>query len=115
MPEQSNKEKCFGRPRTKIDLTVAEKLGQLQCTYAECALFLEIPEGTLKRRKDFRTAYKKGAESGKISIRRAQFKLMEKNTTMAIWLGKQYLGQKDQGLSNSDNDPITGADWIELK
>ena len=24
-----------------------------------------------------------------------QFKLAEKNPTMAIWLGKQYLGQKD--------------------
>jgi hypothetical protein len=25
-----------------------------------------------------------------------QFKLAEKNASMAIWLGKQYLGQKDQ-------------------
>jgi len=104
-----------GRPSTPIDLNIAEKLGQLQCTYAECATFLNIPEGTLKRRKDFRTAYKKGFESGKISIRRAQFRLMEKNTAMAIWLGKQYLGQKEQGLSVTDSDPITGADWIELQ
>ncbi len=115
MSEQNNKEKYFGRPRTQIDLTVVEKLGQLQCTYSECATFLSIPEGTLKRRKDFRTAYKKGAESGKISLRRSQFKLAEKNAAMAIWLGKQYLGQKEQGLSTSDTDQITGIDWIELK
>ena len=28
-------------------------------------------------------------------MRRSQFRLAEKNATMAIWLGKQYLGQKD--------------------
>ena len=30
-----------------------------------------------------------------ISLRRSQFKLAEKNATMAIWLGKQYLGQRN--------------------
>lgn len=39
-------------------------------------------------------AQKRGA--GKISLRRSQWKLAEKNANMAIWLGKQYLGQKDQ-------------------
>ena len=33
---------------------------------------------------------------GKISLRRSQWRLAEKSATMAIWLGKQYLGQKDQ-------------------
>ena len=30
-----------------------------------------------------------------MSLRRTQFKLAEHNTSMAIFLGKQYLGQKD--------------------
>ena len=30
-----------------------------------------------------------------MSLRRIQYKLAEKNATMALWLGKQYLGQKD--------------------
>ena len=30
-----------------------------------------------------------------MSLRRMQYKLAEKNTAMAIFLGKQYLGQKD--------------------
>lgn len=38
-------------------------------------------------------AIKRG--KGKISLRRSQFQLAEKNASMAIWLGKQYLGQKD--------------------
>lgn len=84
-----------GRPRIKIDLVQAEKLGNLQCTYAECSAFLGIPEGTLKNRSDFTTVYKKGKEAGKASLRRTQFKLAEKSAAMAIWLGKQYLGQSD--------------------
>ena len=30
-----------------------------------------------------------------MSLRRIQYKLAEKNTAMAIFLGKQYLGQRD--------------------
>ena len=43
----------------------------------------------------FSDAYKNKSQLGKSSLRRAQFKLAEKNATMAIWLGKQYLDQKD--------------------
>ena len=31
----------------------------------------------------------------KIKLRRNQFKLSEKSASMAIWLGKQYLNQRD--------------------
>lgn len=113
--KEGSKGKHVGRPKRVIDLTLAEKLGQLQCTYSECASFLEIPEQTLKKNVNFRTAYKKGFESGKISIRRAQFKLMEKNTAMAIWLGKQYLGQKEQGLIDAKQDAFSEVEWVELK
>ena len=43
----------------------------------------------------FAEAYKKYSAKGKVSLRRAQFKLAEKNASMAIFLGKQYLGQRD--------------------
>ena len=42
-------------------------------------------------------------EKGKISLRRYQWELAKKNATMAIWLGKQFLGQRD-------NVDITVAD-----
>ena len=32
---------------------------------------------------------------GKISLRRKQWQLAEKSASMAIWLGKQYLNQRD--------------------
>lgn len=84
-----------GRPRIEIDLDQAEKLGALQCTYAEASAFLDIPESTLKSRDDFSSAFKKGQEVGKLSLRRTQFRMAEKSCAMAIWLGKQYLGQSD--------------------
>ena len=85
-----------GRPKVGIDLVTAEKLGQIQCTLKECAAFMNIPEGTLANREDFTSAWKKGQEVGKISLRRTQFRLAEKSAGMAIWLGKQYLGQTEK-------------------
>ena len=84
-----------GRPKIEIDLEQVEKLGMLQCTYSECGAWFGVHESTLKKNPEFITAYKKGSEKGKISLRRKQFKLAEKNTSMAIWLGKQYLGQRE--------------------
>lgn len=44
----------------------------------------------------FSEVFKQKRGTGKISLRRAQFRLAEKNANMAIWLGKQYLGQRDE-------------------
>jgi len=93
-----------GRPPIEIDLSVAEKLGLLQCTIKECAAFMGIPATTLQGREDFRCAYEKGLENGKISLRRAQFRLAERNPTMAIWLGKQYLGQREPREETPDRE-----------
>ena len=56
-----------------------------------------------KEMKSLCGLYKKGQDNGKRSLRRIQFKLAEKNPTMAIWLGKQYLGQRDNiDVANTD-------------
>jgi imidazoleglycerol phosphate synthase glutamine amidotransferase subunit HisH len=46
-------------------------------------------KGTFEEAQDHFRAY------GRASLLRTQFKLAERNPTMAIWLGKQYLGQTD--------------------
>ena len=84
-----------GRPKKEIDYVTVEKLANIQCTQDEIASFLGISVRTLQRDEEFLKIYQKGQENGKMSLRRIQYKLAEKNTTMAIWLGKQYLGQKD--------------------
>lgn len=84
-----------GRPKKEIDYNTVEKLASIQCTQEEIANFLGLSVRTLQRDEEFCRLYKKGQDNGKMSLRRYQFKLAEKNTSMAIFLGKQYLGQRD--------------------
>ena len=63
---------------------------------------------------NFSEVFKEKRGVGKISLRRAQFRLAEKNANMAIWLGKQYLGQSDRGeytvaVDRREDDPLTLA------
>ena len=85
----------MARPKFKIDYEMVEKLAGIQCTQQEIASFLGCSVDTLQRDEKFCGLYKKGQENGKMSLRRIQYKLAEKNPTMAIFLGKQYLGQRD--------------------
>lgn len=85
----------MARPKKEIDYATVEKLANIQCTQEEIANFLNIHVRTLQRDEEFCRVFKKGIDNGKMSLRRMQFKLAEKNTSMAIFLGKQYLGQKD--------------------
>lgn len=90
-----------GRPKKKIDQKQFENLCAIQCTESEICAVLGCCEDTLnawcKRtyKATFSDTYKEKHQLGKCSLRRTQFKLAEKNATMAIWLGKQYLGQRD--------------------
>lgn len=84
-----------GRPKIEIDYVTVEKLANIQCTQEEIASFLGISSRTLLRDEKFKELFAKGRENGKMSLRRIQWKHAEKSVPMAIWLGKQYLGQKD--------------------
>ena len=92
-----------GRPKKNIDYEMVEKLASIMATQEEIASFLDISVRTLLRDEHFCHIYKKGLEGGKMSLRRQQFKLSETNPTMAIWLGKQYLGQTDKQDIRMDN------------
>jgi len=93
-----------GRPKTQIDLEQAEKLGMLQCTLKECSAWFDIPLSTLSGHKEFQEAYKKGLENGKQNLRRKQWRLADRNAAMAIWLGKNYLGQTENPLGDEEDD-----------
>ena len=104
----------MGRPKKPIDYETVEKLASIQCTQEEIANFLELSVRTLQRDEEFCRLYKKGQDSGKMSLRRTQFKLAEKNPSMAIFLGKQYLGQRDvieesHNVNNGILDELIGA------
>lgn len=95
----------MSRPLKEIDKTSFEKLCELQCTEAEICGFFDITDKTLSRwckdtyGKGFSEVFRAKRERGKISLRRTQFRLAENNASMAIWLGKQYLGQSDESES----------------
>lgn len=91
----------MGRPKIEIDQRQFESLCGLQCTLSDIASFFQCSEDTIERwckrtyEATFAEAFKKHSGKGKVSLRRIQFKLAEKNASMAIFLGKQYLGQRD--------------------
>lgn len=87
-----------GRRPLKIDPMQVEELAAIQCSHAEMAAVLRCSADTLERR--FAAAIKKGRERGNASLKRAQFKLaLSGNPTMLIWLGKIYLGQREQAVN----------------
>ena len=92
----------MARPRKEIDQKQFENLCGLQCTLEEICGWFDVTDKTLdgwcKRtyHASFSEVFKKKRGAGKISLRRSQWQLAAKNASMAIWLGKQYLGQRDQ-------------------
>jgi IS30 family transposase len=91
----------MARPRIEIDKSQFEKLCSIQCTQEEIAGFFNCSPDTVERwckreyEERFAEIYAKKRGLGKISLRRSQFRMAETNPSMAIWLGKQYLGQKE--------------------
>ena len=92
----------MGRPKKEINQKQFEYLCGLQCTEQEICAFFDITEKTLTRwcketyDLSFSQVFAIKRELGKVSLRRSQMKLAEKNATMAIFLGKQMLGQTDK-------------------
>jgi hypothetical protein len=95
-----------GRPKillTDEQLKTIDNLCAIQCTGEEIASVLEIDYDTLNARlKDhygmnFSEYFEQKSGKGKASLRRKQFQLAESgNATMLVWLGKQWLNQKDR-------------------
>ena len=90
-----------GRPKIKMSLEEVENLSRLNCTMEELAAYFGVDVRTVQlraqREPKFREAIERGQAKGRLSIRRQQIRLMEQgNATMAVWLGKQLLGQRDR-------------------
>lgn len=100
----------MARPKKDIDQGAFENLCRLQCTLEEISGFLAVSEDTIERwckrqyKARFADIYKNFSAHSKISLRRTQFKMSRSSTSMAIWLGKQYLGQADK-VVQANTDP----------
>lgn len=109
----------MARPRKEIDKKSFEQLCGIQCTKEEICAWFDITDKTLdawcKRtyHKGFSEVFREKRGVGKISLRRMQWRLAERNPSMAIFLGKNFLDQRDQvsvtASMHVEDDPITKA------
>ena len=111
-----------GRPRKEIDKKIFENLCGLQCTLEEIAGVFDCSVDTIERwckreyQETFAEVYKKHSAKGKTSLRRIQFKLAEKSAAMAIFLGKNYLGQKDSIIGTDEQTlQAVGEALVKIK
>lgn len=92
----------MARPRIEIDKKIFKNLCSIFCTLEEIANIFDCSEDTIERwckreyGMSFADTYKKESARGKSSLRRLQFELAKKSPAMAIFLGKNYLGQSDK-------------------
>jgi len=98
----------MGRPKKTITQSQLDSLCGLQCTQEEMAYFFDCTIDTIANRiKEWTKDYENGPltfseyfslkrQAGRISLRRSQFRMAEHNPAMAIFLGKNLLGQRDK-------------------
>jgi hypothetical protein len=100
-PKTAKNPKGAGRKPVPIDYEAIRGLCQMQATEEEMAAWVGLtPEG-FRQRKIREPAIQEVIDEergkGKVSLRRSQWKLAQAgNPTMNIWLGKQWLGQRDK-------------------
>lgn len=114
-----------GRPKITFNeqqYETLEGLCQMQATGEEIAAFFKIDYDTLNRilyddgHGGFSDYFKKASGVGKISLRRAQFRsaVTNSNVTMQIFLGKNWLAQKDKPDPEDDIDVDDKLEVIEV-
>lgn len=84
-----------GRPLKQLDENLIYELARVHVSQQDIARITDSCEDTINRR--FQSALQRGYADANLSLKRKQFELaMSGNCSMLIWLGKQYLGQKDK-------------------
>ena len=111
MKKQQNPKakKPTGRPRIELDPKQAKIFGYFRATYDTMAEQIGCHVDTIRAAmqdedSEFSKAYKKGFSSMKMKLSEAQVKtaIDEHNPTLLVWLGKQYLNQKDNPMPDED-------------
>lgn len=116
-----SKHKKMGRKEKEINKRQFEKLCEIQCTEEEVCSVLGVTDKTLARwckntyNKRFSEVFREKRLGGKASLRRNQWHMAETNPTMAIWLGKQYLGQKDKWDEDDNKEILEKLDNVLQK
>lgn len=102
-----------------IEKETFEEICKVQGTIEEICSYLGTNEYNLfkwirltYRSKRPQEIIEKFRDAGKLDLRKIQFVQASKNPVMAIWLGKQYLGQKDI-IENNNVENIVFKDDVK--
>jgi len=86
--------KSVGRPKLVLDTQLIYRLASIHCTIREMSNIMNCSEEALVNYMD---VINKGYDQGKEGLRRLQWKSAQQgNVAMQIWLGKQWLQQRDR-------------------
>lgn len=100
-----------GRPKFILNedgKKLVADLATVLCTDEEIASIMGTSIDTLTSKDNYETfaeCKKRGMNKGKGSLRRKQYEVaMKGNVTMLIWLGRNYLDQKEQVINVDDEE-----------
>jgi hypothetical protein len=101
-----------GRPPAEIDLDMVRNAAGIGCTVHEIASVLGIGRSTMHKymalNPEIQEAIDEGRDKGCATLRRQQWhRATAGSDTMLIWLGKQFLGQKDRQDVTTGDAPLT--------
>lgn len=90
----------------KLDTQMIAKLASIMCSYEEIASVMNTSVDNLKKR--YKDIIENGRAEGKKSLRRKQMEVaLEKgDVRMLIFLGKNYLDQKDTPTDTESQEPL---------
>lgn len=102
----------MARPKIyEIDPKKVQQLASYGNTYQEIASVLDCSPEILD--KSYSTFYTKGRENLKQRLRKKQINVALKgNVVMLIWLGKQYLNQKDKQEMDFSKETIEAIEVL---
>jgi len=99
-----------GRPKVNVDLDKVEQYAMLGLSRRIIAALLGFEETRIRRRGEVSAAYELGRAKRMVTVAKAQWDLLKSgNVAMAIWLGKNELGQSDHPLQQGKPEPEVDA------
>ncbi|NDE91636.1 MAG: hypothetical protein EB059_10990, partial [Alphaproteobacteria bacterium] len=105
-----------GRPKRKINPEVFEALAWAKCSVTDMAAYLGCCPMTitrLVRHEPYKSIWQGALAGGRAMLKAKQFEMAQRgNVRMLIWLGKQYLGQKNVPITRVTPEMID--EWIAM-
>ncbi len=110
----AEKKRKAGRPPKKLDVEMIKKLSMILCSPTEMAYILDCDYRTLV--KHHGDLIEKGRANGKMSLRRKQYEvaMTSNNAAMLIWLGKNWLNQQENPISEDDAKALPWNDDFSI-